>query len=55
MFLGIAHTHPVGKGEPSKQDLEQLLKMDMIVVVCGPGCRTTWLSGHVLPIERVFR
>jgi proteasome lid subunit RPN8/RPN11 len=55
MFLGIAHTHPSGNGEPSKTDLAQLNKMDLVTVVCGPGCRTSWLYGHVLPIERVPR
>ena len=52
-FLGFVHTHPNGDGEPSKTDLDQLQQVDLIVVVCGPGCRTSWLSGHVRPIERL--
>lgn len=52
-FLGIAHTHPSGQSEPSKTDLAQLDEVSLIVVVCGPACRTSWLAGHVAAVERV--
>lgn len=54
-FVGIAHTHPNGTTYMSPADERAINDngFDLMTIICGENCRTTYKRGSSYPIEQI--